>query len=95
VPGAEYGLRFVWSANDYRTSPQPLPSVKKGQWSTLIWLNGLFLLLPNHLVMTRPDEPDQGKPRPQPSRLEEAKQIIQEYTNDLREIIKKLRQRLH
>jgi hypothetical protein len=46
-------------------------------------------------VMNRPDEVDRGKPRPKPSRSEEALRIIVEYVNDLREIIKKLRQRLN
>ncbi|MET4827822.1 hypothetical protein ABH972_005411 [Bradyrhizobium ottawaense] len=32
---------------------------------------------------------------PKPSRLEEARRVIEEYAEDLREIIKKLRQRLH
>jgi hypothetical protein len=45
--------------------------------------------------MTKPDEPDQGKQRPKPSRSEEALRIIEEYVNDLRSIIKKLRQRLN
>jgi hypothetical protein len=47
--------------------------------------------------VNKPDEPGQGKqtPRPKPSLSEEALRIIAEYANDLREIIKKLRQRLH
>jgi hypothetical protein len=47
--------------------------------------------------VNKPDEPGQGKqtPRPKPSRSEDALRIIAEYANDLREIIKKLRQRLH
>jgi hypothetical protein len=48
---------------------------------------------PNIRVVNKPDEVDQGKLRPSPS--EEALRIIAEYANDLREIIKKLRQRLH
>lgn len=32
---------------------------------------------------------------PSPSRLEEARRILEEYVQDLREIIKKLGQRLH
>ena len=38
------------------------------------------------------DEPRLGKgtPKREPSRLEEAHRIIEEYANDLREIIKKL-----
>jgi hypothetical protein len=44
--------------------------------------------------MNKPDERDQDKPRPKPSRAEEALRIIEEYANDLREIIKKLRRRL-
>ena len=50
---------------------------------------------PNIRVMNKPDEVDQGKPRPKPSRSEEALRIIEVYANDLREIIKKLLQRLN
>jgi hypothetical protein len=42
----------------------------------------------------KPYELDQGKPRPKPSHAEEALRIIEEYASGLREIIKKLRQRL-
>jgi hypothetical protein len=42
----------------------------------------------------KPDELDQDKPRPKPSRTEETLRIIEEYASGLREIIKKLRQRL-
>jgi hypothetical protein len=52
-----------------------------------------FMSSPNIRVLNKPDEVDQGKPRPKPSRSEEALRIIEEYANDLREIIKKLRQR--
>jgi hypothetical protein len=45
--------------------------------------------------MNKPDERDQDKPRPEPSRSEEALRIIEEYANGLREIIKKLRQRFN
>ena len=45
--------------------------------------------------MNKPDEPDQDKPRAKPSRAEEALRIIEEYASGLREIIKKLRQRLN
>ena len=43
------------------------------------------------------DEPrlDKDEPPPKLSRSEEARQIIEEYANHLREIIKKLRRRLH
>ena len=44
--------------------------------------------------MNKPDQLDQDKPRPKPSRAEEALRIIEEYANGLRETIKKLRQRL-
>jgi hypothetical protein len=54
-----------------------------------------FLSAPNIRVMNKPDEEDQGKPRLKPSRSEKALRIIEEYVNDLREIIKKLRQHLH
>lgn len=43
--------------------------------------------------MNQPDEPALAKkaPRPKKSRLEEARRVIEEYANDLREIIKTLR----
>jgi hypothetical protein len=42
--------------------------------------------------MNKPDEqaPGQGAPVPKPTRLEEARRLIEEYANDLRAIIKKL-----
>jgi hypothetical protein len=43
--------------------------------------------------MKRPEEPRQGK-ESQPSRLEEARRVIEEYAADLREILKELRKRL-
>jgi hypothetical protein len=49
----------------------------------------------NHRAMNKLDEPYQDKPRPKPSRSEEALRIIEEYAKGLREIIKKLRQRLN
>lgn len=33
--------------------------------------------------------------RPKPTRMEEARRIIEEYAHDLREIIRKLRQRMN
>ena len=47
--------------------------------------------------MGQPDEPTPANkaPKPKRSRLEEARRVIEEYANDLREIITKLRQRLH
>jgi hypothetical protein len=47
--------------------------------------------------MNQPDEPTPAKkaPKPERSRLEEARRVIEQYTNDLREIIAKLRKRLH
>jgi hypothetical protein len=39
--------------------------------------------------------PDKDEPPPRWSRLEEARQIIEEYAADLREFIKKLRRRLN
>ena len=43
------------------------------------------------------EEPRPGKEadNPNPSRLEEARRMIEEYANDLREILRKLRQHLH
>ena len=42
--------------------------------------------------MIKPEEPSEKK-EPQPSRLEEARQIVEEYANDLREIIRRLHER--
>jgi hypothetical protein len=47
--------------------------------------------------MNPPDKPREGNDEPPPklSRSEEALQIIEEYADHLRAIIKKLRRRLH
>jgi hypothetical protein len=47
--------------------------------------------------MVSPDKPNPDKeaPKPKPSRVQEARRTIEEYVNDLREIIKKLRRRLN
>ncbi|MCP1757810.1 hypothetical protein [Bradyrhizobium elkanii] len=47
--------------------------------------------------MSQPDKlsPGQEAPKPKPSRLEEARRIIEEYTDDLRKIIKKLRRKMN
>jgi hypothetical protein len=42
----------------------------------------------------KPD-PDKEAPEPKPSRLDEARRVIEEYANELREIIVKLRKRFH
>jgi hypothetical protein len=39
----------------------------------------------------RPDE----EPRPEPSRVEQARRIIEEYADDLREIIKRIGRRMN
>ncbi|MET4021480.1 hypothetical protein ABIB83_008548 [Bradyrhizobium sp. I1.8.5] len=46
--------------------------------------------------MNQPDQPtpSKGVPEPEPSRSAEARQIIEEYASDLREVIKKLRRHL-
>jgi hypothetical protein len=64
----------------------------------LIYLNGPFGLSLNHQVMILLVEPapDKEAPKPKPSRSQEAAlRIIEEYANDLREIIKKLRRLLN
>jgi hypothetical protein len=65
--------------------------------SLLIWINGPFGSLPIRSWMSLPEEPQPGneRPLPKPWRLEEARRIIEEYSADLREIIKKLRRRLN
>ena len=47
--------------------------------------------------MKPPKEPPPGKddPSPKSSRLEEARQIIEEYVESLRQIIKKLRRHMN
>ncbi|WP_440642065.1 hypothetical protein ACSHT2_13920 [Bradyrhizobium sp. PUT101] len=50
--------------------------------------------------MTPNDEPPPPKPAPKPTggkarRMEEALRNIEEYADDLRELIRKLRRRLH
>jgi hypothetical protein len=47
--------------------------------------------------MKPPEEPGQSKvePPPKPSRLEEARRIIEEYANNLREIITKFRRKMN
>jgi hypothetical protein len=47
--------------------------------------------------MTKPSEQHAGKeaPEPKPSRMDEARLLIEEYAHDLREIIKKLRRHLN
>jgi signal recognition particle subunit SEC65 len=46
--------------------------------------------------MNKPDE-EIGKevPNPESSRVEQARRVIEEYANSLREIIKALRRKLH
>jgi hypothetical protein len=47
--------------------------------------------------MSQSDEPPAGEhtSKPKPSQVEEAWRIIEEYAEDLREIIRKLRRRLN
>jgi hypothetical protein len=47
--------------------------------------------------MNKPDEQASGKevPKPKPSRMEEARRIIEDYADSLREIIKKLRRHMN
>ncbi|MDN4982300.1 hypothetical protein QY049_03560 [Bradyrhizobium sp. WYCCWR 13022] len=44
--------------------------------------------------MTKPDNQAKEK-EPKPSRSDETRRIIEEYADDLREIIRKLRSKLH
>ncbi|WP_219685682.1 hypothetical protein, partial [Bradyrhizobium canariense] len=55
------------------------------------------LCLCEQLAMNPSDKPSPGKeaPEPKPSRAEEARRIIEEYADSLREIIGKLRRRLN
>ena len=63
----------------------------------LIWLNGSFWLSADRRGMKPPEEPRPGKVErpPKLSRSADARRIIQEYIDNLREIIKKLRRRLN
>jgi hypothetical protein len=63
----------------------------------LIHLNAIFRFLFSDIDMKPPEapRPDQDKPPPKLSRLEEARRIIETYATDLREIIKKLRRKLN
>jgi hypothetical protein len=63
----------------------------------LIQLKGHFGPPPNYRAMNQPDKSVPGKeaPKPEPSRSEEAMRIIEAYAAALREIIKKLRSKLH
>jgi hypothetical protein len=47
-------------------------------------------------VVKPPDEPSPGKepPKPEPPPTEEARRLIKEYADDLREIMKRLRRLL-
>ena len=63
-------------------------------WSTFDLAQRSHWPSPNHRDMNKSDEPDQGEPKSsKPSRSEEAMRAIEEYANELREIIKKLRRR--
>ena len=82
-----WGLQGNLRSRRLHSIPKKVDGLDLGQWP--------FLSSPNVRVMSKPDDVDQGKPRPKPSRSEEALRIIEEYVNDLREIIKKLRQRIN
>jgi len=45
--------------------------------------------------MSQTDEPHPNTPAPKPSRLDEARRVVEEYANELREIIQKLRRRMN
>jgi hypothetical protein len=55
------------------------------------------LVVDEPLAMSPSDEPGPHReaPEPKPSRVEEARRIIEEDADDLREIIRKLRRHLH
>jgi hypothetical protein len=63
----------------------------------LIFINGPFWLRADRCGMKPSDEPRPGKnePAPKRSRLDEVRRIIEEYADDLREIIKKIRRHLN
>jgi hypothetical protein len=56
-----------------------------------------LVFVSNSPIMSQSDEPQSGEhtSKPKPSRLDEARRIIEEYAENLREIIKKLLRRLH
>ena len=55
--------------------------------------NGCFSLVP--MKSPRSESEREDKPVPKPSRVDEAFQVIAEYASELREILRKLRGRLH
>ncbi len=61
----------------------------------MIWVNGSGWFPPDREVMKPPDDEPEAlsQDAPKPSRSEQARRIIEEYANDLREIIQKLRSR--
>jgi hypothetical protein len=62
----------------------------------LIFVNGPPSGEADNAVMRKPrDEPDPEERSSKPTRLEEARRAVEEYANDLREIIRKFRQRFH
>ncbi|GLR85913.1 hypothetical protein GCM10007857_26240 [Bradyrhizobium iriomotense] len=61
---------------------------------SLTHINGRPLLMAPW-SMTPSNEPRPGKDAPKPSHLDEARRIIEEYEKDLREIIKKLYQKMN
>jgi hypothetical protein len=65
--------------------------------SPLIWGKGLYWFLPIVKSMEKPDEKScqDKEAKRELSRLEEIGQIVEEYANDLWEIIRKLRSRFH
>jgi hypothetical protein len=77
--------------------PWPLRCSISVQMSPIDPSQRRLLAPPNRRGMVSPDKPnaDKDAPEPKPSRLDEARRIIAEYANELREIIKKLRRRLN
>ncbi|MCK1281330.1 hypothetical protein IVB46_39540 [Bradyrhizobium sp. 61] len=62
----------------------------------MIWLNDPSRVLAERVAMNQTEEPRPDElPAPKPSRLDEARRVVEEYAKDLREIIQKLRRKLN
>ncbi|NYG46386.1 hypothetical protein GGD67_003857 [Bradyrhizobium sp. IAR9] len=62
----------------------------------LIYLNGRRRHWIEHRSVSKPDEPSPGQePPPERARLEQARRVVEEYVESLREIIKKLRRKMN
>ena len=79
-----------------KLAPAPSPISFHDPWPRLIYIKGRILARADRRDMNESDEPNKDVSKPKPSGpTREVMRIIEEYANDLREIIKKLRKRLN